>query len=128
MSNLRRKTEKAIAEAISKNMTVTYGSPTTLLLDLDLDKDPQAEKTYKENLLMLQEFVAVIELQRWRSKSGNLHVVVQLPYPLPITERLLLQAVLGSDLKRELLGYLKLYDGSDQHNVLFRPGGNHAPF
>lgn len=59
------------------------------------------------------------------SKSGNAHVYLRVtdlcgnPYPLTTTDRVALQAILGSDRKRELLSYLRIQD--------FNIGGVRAP-
>lgn len=53
-------------------------------------------------------------------KRGHYHVTVTLAAPVNMTERLMLQAMLGSDPKRELLGLRQMYQGLyDDASVFF---------
>jgi hypothetical protein len=55
------------------------------------------------------------------SRSGQgLHVRIRLKEPLPIIDRILLQACLGSDLRRELLSYMRVRNAA-LPVILFRP-------
>jgi hypothetical protein len=121
MSDTLRKTKEAIKQAKSKGFTVVHGNSQTLLIDLDLSKDPSCEKTFRENFSLLQDFIQAELGLEWRSQHGNLHRTVRLGRPFSLVERLLLQACLGSDLKKELLGLIKTYEGEDSHNLLFKP-------
>jgi hypothetical protein len=53
------------------------------------------------------------------SVNGNRHRYYKLEAPLDPTERLLLQACLGSDPLREILSLLRLKEGSEAVTVLF---------
>lgn len=65
-----------------------------------------------------------LKVETYKSKSGTHdHAIVTLPMDLPIKERLLLQALMGSDLTREWLSYLRVLDGTPNPSVLFRPRG-----
>jgi len=39
--------------------------------------------------------------------NGNYHLTITLPKPLPVERRILLQALLGSDLSREVYNYIR---------------------
>jgi hypothetical protein len=107
-------------EAVAAGMTVVRSTPTTLLLDLDTS---QQRDQYK---VMFKRFNHLVkganESDRWASKSGDgIHVVVTLPEPRPIEDRLLFQAVLGSDPVREMLGLALLRAGEANPIMLFKP-------
>lgn len=53
-----------------------------------------------------------------KSKSGNLHVIVTLPYDMSIEERVAWQAALGSDPKREALHMLSI-SRNEKNPILF---------
>jgi hypothetical protein len=51
--------------------------------------------------------------------EGHRHVVLRADHPLDIYERIALQACLGSDLKRELLALLRVWQGITPITVFF---------
>jgi hypothetical protein len=65
------------------------------------------------------------DFEMLESSGGNQHVIVHLlTYELEAVERLMLQAFLGSDRRRELLNYGRMLLGQDQPIRLFRPKQN----
>lgn len=91
------------------------------LLTLDLDNDLQLA-VYEENIKILQGYIEAVEIERWQSKSGKgWHVIVEIADPLTAPQRAGLQAMLGSDPKRELLGYFNVNNRDVEPFVLFRP-------
>lgn len=109
--------------------SVEVATDDVLLLDLD-----SAEA--------VEMFVARIEYARSRglplgsyelmpSRSaptkGSQHARVQLEGPTPLCERILLQALLGSDPTRELLCYARAREGLEPNIVLFRPIEDQRP-
>lgn len=54
-----------------------------------------------------------------RSQHGNKHAYLTVPFVLSPVERLLLQAVFGSDRKRELLSYARIRQNISPASVLF---------
>jgi len=102
-----------------------YGDEHTLLLDLD---SPESEVTYQKNfeIATRRHWIDLIETERWRSKSGNTHVVLKTSQTLNLRERSALQAFLGSDLTRELCSWYQAREGEtgairEDPHVLFRP-------
>src|SRR5262245_55939864 len=91
--------DEAIAEATAKGFEVVRGNDTTLLCDLD---SPAAIERFHTVYPLVEEYFGADDYESWESKSGNMHVLVKLNGPLHVTTRLLLQAALGSDGKREL--------------------------
>ena len=65
--------------------------------------------------------VNVIILEAWRSRNGNTHIVLTLDRDYTPFERIIFQAVLGSDPVRELLNWKRVVDGSDNPIALFKP-------
>lgn len=102
------------------NCDVMYGDPHTLLLDIDSDA---AWEQFQRQLPIVCEFYNVVDnsYEVLPSKSGNRHVIVRLDATLPLTERLMLQATLGSDPRRELLSAAGFMSGQENPVVLFRP-------
>lgn len=98
--------------------TVYVGNPTTLLLDLD---GPGALEQFEKAYDVVARNFNIAEVDRWLSKSGNLHVVLHSTTPLTPAIRLLLQAALGSDGVREALGLLRYQHGVAEPSMLFRP-------
>lgn len=100
-----------------------FASPNELQLDLDT---PEAEAHFDHQwnwaisqldwLLDMNAFV-----KKEVSKSGRCHATIRLAHPLDAGERILLQALLGSDLKRELLNYTRLKTNGDALVCLWRP-------
>lgn len=99
---------------------VVRSDPKTLLLDLDT---PEAVTRYLKGLETMQQYMALREKAQWRSKSGNLHVLVELAEPLDVETRLFLQACLGSDGVKEYLSSLRLEAGVTEPSLLFKPKG-----
>lgn len=113
--------DKALRQAQVQgfNVEVVFGNDQLLTLDLDSD---MALAVYEENLPILQQHMGCREIARWRSKSGiGWHAVVELDQPYHYTWRAGLQAMLGSDPKRELLGYCNVNNRDSEPFVLFKP-------
>lgn len=138
MSDVALDQEHAIAQAKEEGFKVYRGGRRRLLLDLDSEDDLFR---YEQRLPKLQEIlwpvsqnedalqhdwnVEVTEKKRWRSKSHTgWHVLLTLSRPLPLRERLLLQAILSSDPIRELYSLLRFWEGTKEPSLLFRPQKN----
>lgn len=114
--------DMAATDAEAQGREVIRSTDTTLLLDFD---NGSQQEQYGRMLERLQRALpGVQETVRWTSKSGRgVHVMLSLPKPLTVTERLLLQAVLGSDPTREMLGLMLLHSGVENPIMLFKPKG-----
>jgi hypothetical protein len=108
---------------------IEYADACTLQLDIDSDDLSQMweQLDLLEELgivpLALTESGGLDPLVR-TSKSNNQHVTVRLAEPLPIERRILLQALLGSDIKREMLAFAGHLRGQKRPVLLFRPKEN----
>lgn len=114
---------RALEKAKEQNADVVYSDPRTLLLDLDTD---EGEAQYARNLPIVQEYYQVRETLSWTSKSGvHRHVMLEIGQDLSLPDRVLLQAILGSDPKREMLSMIRVAaePGRDPNtmSMLFRP-------
>lgn len=117
MSDFSLTAEAAANKAKKQGFEVVYADDNHLLLDLDDTSD----RTFFENQFHLLND-GVVE-DRWLSKSGKgEHVVIRLDSPRGIRDRIILQACLGSDRKREMIALLKYVDGGISNGImLFKP-------
>ena len=88
-------------------------------LQIDIDNDLQYA-IYEKNLPKLRAFYPVLGLTETPSKSGEArkHITVDLYDDVDGKERLILQAFLGSDLRREFLSLMRIKN-SDPIPTLF---------
>ena len=113
--------ENNLNDALAQGFTIHHAGPRQITLDLD---DETAEAYYNKMLPMVQRYLALTETDRWTSKSGNgRHVVLESERVFTTTEALLLQAILGSDVKREFLSFIRSINGEPDEDIrlLFRP-------
>jgi hypothetical protein len=110
--------EHAFAQAELSGNKVILPAPHELFVDID---NEEADATFHKNLNKVDQYVGVTG-HTWKySKSGSperKHYVVELARDVEPVERMLLQAVLGSDLRRELLSYCR-WTENDPHPTLF---------
>lgn len=96
-----------IQKANKKGLVVVEATPKTLQLDFDSIHNLRLFgwqwHTLKKARLA-QGWRAVIKNSKSR---GHVHVYIHLPRPLPLGTRIALQAILGSDLKRELFNWIR---------------------
>lgn len=92
-------------------------------LELQIDCDTKSDfSLFKRQVKRLTEFSDIIHT--WtdvKSRNGNVHVLVTLRRPLPVVERIMLQACLGSDRTREILSYARVLQGDPNPVLLLRP-------
>jgi len=111
--------KKIKEKAKEANFTIIEGTPKTLLLDLD---SWEAECRYDAMYSMLCMNFGAREKSRWKSKSGKgVHVVISLKDDLDETTRVALQAIMGSDPKREMFGIVKILNDVEEPSLLFKP-------
>ena len=118
--------EEIKAEADSLNCEVVVAAQTQLQFDLD---DDQAYGIFQQFFYTKLEphwpefpaWKGNHPFVEWRSKSGNRHVVVEMPEPLPVQERIALQAMGGSDPGREFAALNCFWAGSVHPILLYKP-------
>ncbi len=103
------------------NFTVVRSDPKTLLVDID---DQKRYDDFYDQLSILNHlgYPAWVS-EKWNSRSGKAHFVVKLDNEVEMRDRIMFQAFLGSDPKRELLAYGLLMKGVPDKDlsVLFKP-------
>jgi hypothetical protein len=115
--------EKAEASGL---FDVIVADDFTLLLDLD----SAADLSHWQNCWgrIEQYGIKIVEHEQWFSKSNNTHVRIKMESPLPIRQRIGLEAVLGSDRKRASIAYREATSETEYAFpcMLFRPKGVNA--
>lgn len=107
-------------QAEERGCTIELADDHTLQLDIDTDV---AYDVFLAQIDLMTR-LGTVQWNTWSarlSRSGHRHVTVTLVDPLPVTTRILLQACLGSDIKRELLSFSRVVKGQEHPVLLFRP-------
>lgn len=107
----------AYERAERENLAIVLPKPNELLVDID---NEDAENVFNTLLPLVAEYIGLISVERNPSKSGHprYHLTVTLGRDVTPLERIALQAILGSDRKRELLSFIEMTNG-DQTPTLF---------
>jgi hypothetical protein len=103
--------QSAYDQATRENLVVFLPAANQLFIDID---NELGYAKYLRNYPLLQEFYAVTGVAENPSKSGDpdrRHITISLVEEISPIERLLLQAFLGSDVKREFLGLQRVKSG-----------------
>lgn len=101
------------------SIDMVWGDDYTLTVDLDT---PEAQKEFDRRLRSLQEYMVVSVLDSWESRHGGEHVVLKLHQRMGFRDRAAVQAFLGSDPLREMLGWLDVNNQPKEDPfVLFKP-------
>ena len=102
-----------------KDWEVVIAGDYMLMLDFD---QPDLPPGFLPNLEILEQAVRqTVQFTTTNSRSGNKHVIVHLPFAMPIFERIAWQAALGSDPKREALHLLAVLRDEKHPIVLVMP-------
>lgn len=111
-------TEPAFKQANERGMDVVYPKPNELQLDFDTQEQYDF---YESNKWILDEHFGILAETVRISKSGlpHRHVYVELNAVLTVASRILLQAAMGSDRKRELLSFVMHTRGNEPRPTLF---------
>ncbi len=115
MSEINLEYEKAVAKAAELGLDIVEPDALTLQLDLD-GQDAVVE--FETRLTFLQSLEEAV-VTYTTSKSGNKHAYVKLGRRVGVSERIALQAALGSDWRRELFSILRLNRGNEHATLLF---------
>lgn len=112
--------QRAVNQAQIEGLEVVYPKDNQLQIDID---NQHSYSLLQNMLCIVNKFIGPSNYEEKPSKSGNphkFHVTLTFEDHVKFTgiERLALQAMLGSDRVRELLGYVQEKNG-DPHPVLF---------
>lgn len=107
--------DKAYAEAEAKGCEVKFPGPLDLFVDID---DEFSARIFERGIKAIRSFWPCKVIRCTPSPSGRpgrYHIVVLIDRATNLSpeERLTLQAILGSDPKREILGHIQLDEGED---------------
>lgn len=126
-----------ILRSKARDLGMIVVKPETDEIFLDIDSPDRDLATLKQNLAILNENGLSFRVKKVTiSKSGEgLHVVIGDGPVLDDWQRVALQAVLGSDLKREALALVHVFQGEKNASVFFEepalpplPTGNELVF
>jgi hypothetical protein len=108
----------ALEAAKEMGLEVVTPKPNQLQLDIDC---LEAMNHYSIMRSVLDQRYCVLKESITTSKSGGdrKHITLTLDRDITPTERILLQATLGSDRKRELLSYFRVLDGEELPTLFF---------
>jgi hypothetical protein len=113
---------QTVQRAQARNATIEPANPQLLQIDLD---GPEAYERFNELIEMWENIPELPRLGRVTVRPsrtpGNKHVTIALPHRYRVITRILMQALLGSDLRREMLAYASHRNHHPQPIVLFRP-------
>lgn len=120
-------TERSLAaledKAAQHNCELVVAGPFELLLDIDNEHD---EKQFDVSMKLLFERhpFLIKEVQGWKSRNGHKHVRVVLNHEVGWHDRIMYQAMFGSDRSREVLTFNRSFEAANPDPVvLFRPHG-----
>jgi len=105
----------AIENAREEGYVVVYGNAKTIQLDIDNKTD------FNNAINMLETFqdgIGITGISYSLSKNGNIHIYLSIARPLERHKRLFLQAVLGSDRKREALNWIWMEQNENEECFL----------
>ena len=116
------KQQVAFAQAEKNGLKVVVPGDNEIQVDIDSHEIPDE---FHDRLELAEDLGLVDRFsdRGSRSKSGNWHVTIRASRKLTAVERILLQALLGSDWKREMLSYHRSLHGNTTPSVLFEQIG-----
>lgn len=112
-------TEAAKKKAKKEKSVIIYPSDNQLFIDID---NKEGYEIFVAQRKILEQYVKFEKVVENTSKTpGHRHITVTLGLTITPIQRILLQAVLGSDLKRELLGFLMTLNGETKPTLFLEP-------
>jgi hypothetical protein len=108
---------RALQEADVEGYDIVFPADNELQIDIDSDEEFQV---YERLINVVRDHIGVLDEHIAPSRSGlpKRHITVTLNATVSVIERIALQACLGSDRMREILGYVQ-YLIKDPHPTLF---------
>lgn len=119
MSKVSLTADETAKQAKAAGCYVKHPKDNELFVDIDNESDLL---TFEKNVKVLEQHIVVKGWNATPSKSGlpKRHIVVWLDRDVKDNvERILLQAVLGSDRLRELLSYVRIDQGINHNPTVF---------
>ena len=119
--NGKPNSDRAIEQAARESLEVKFPAANELFIDID---NEHSFLMYQKQMDIVKKYIGASEEEITASRHGlpGRHVVVTLDHDVTELERIALQACLGSDRVRELLGFVQNQNG-DPHPTLFLEAG-----
>lgn len=110
-------TASAFRRAEEQDLEIVYPKENELQLDID---NKEAYDYFHQNKWILEQWFGIRSITERVSKSGGdkKHITVELGVTLTTVTRILLQSVMGSDRKRELLSFVMYAKGNEKRPTL----------
>ncbi len=111
--------DDAIAWAAENGLKVVLPNNNQLLIDID---NPYDRSIFEENRDIIDSVYGIEEVVETKSrsgKSGKSHLIVTIKTPIQPLERITIQAVLGSDRRREAHSIRRLMAGEGNPTLFF---------
>ena len=99
-------------------MEVHLPAPNELFIDIDSDEGHALFTRMRSVLEINGIHFTEVKIEASRTE-GHMHIRATLPFDVTDEVRILLQAVLGSDPKRELLSWLRIHSDMDRAPTVF---------
>ena len=116
-SCLEKKSEDAIKWAKENDLIVLFPKDNQLFLDIDNNED---RNVFNRNRELVDEVYGIVDVQERSSRSkGHVHLIVNLRVSVTPLGRIALQAILGSDRRREAHSLRRLEDGEARPTLFF---------
>ena len=103
---------------------IVWPRDSELLLDLD---SAQAVQDFVARLSLFEGLFGAYRIRIWASRRKGTHAWIRAGYCFSPERRIALQAALGSDWKREMLGIRRLASGISNPSLLFKPVRSNEP-
>lgn len=112
---------EAQKQAAAKGLIVVHPADDELFVDID---DDASYGVFQENLAVIRRQIAHLDISCSTTpspsrRSGRYHIRVKMPRPVTPIERIALQAILGSDRKREALSWCRIETGVGSPTLFF---------
>lgn len=105
-------------KAAEENYEVLRPAANELLIDID---NKEAQEQFDRVYPIVDRYYGIVNIQSWKSKSGNKHIKVILRESVPISWKLVLQAALGSDPIKEVISLKRFEMNCPVPSTLFKP-------
>ncbi len=118
-STIDHTSQGSLEEARKEGLRVILPEPKQLLIDIDTEANLE---TFNRNYLLLQELGVDLlgySSRPSRRKIEGRHITVRLGWKPTVIERIALQAMLGSDLKREIYSFWRWQTGEAIPTMFF---------
>lgn len=106
----------SLKRAKELGLEIVLSAPDELLIDIDNESD---YVVFVENSTILKKYIDVWHSKPSKSGLPKRHIHVRLTHTIDAQERIMLQAILGSDRKHEAYSFLALCEGHTNPTMFF---------